>query len=561
MRDLTFSDLLSLLRRWWWVFLLCPLLAGGAAFGVSRSLTPVYRTETVLVITPNISPGSPDFGDIQAGKELASTYSRLVTVRPVLDAVISELGLEGTPEHLAKQVSVAPISGTQLLTISVEDDDPERAARISNSIAKIFIEQTRDQQLAAAGSSRDEIRRAIEEVKERINARSARIEEIQQQPEPIASTLQAELRQLQDQVNQDQVTYTSLLEAQQRMDLAAAQSLTQLRVVEEAVPPLEPIKPRVKLNTALAGMLGLLIAGGLVLVIGYIDDTVKTSEDVNRLTGRTALGLIPPLRSPQSIEAVTHPNSAGTEAFRTARTNLQFAMVGKSVRTILVTSAQPGDGKTSVAVNLATVLAQGGQHVILVDADLRKPQIHRYFPGIAAQMGLTNLLLSTDPVASRPLLWHTDIPGLHVLPSGPLPPNPPDLLSSPRMTEIIEQLAAEADIVLFDTPPLAVSDPLILAGRVDGLLFVAQAGRTRSNEFASAVQTLAQAGTPLLGVILTRTKTERSSFYYSATDQAPAAPPRPAPLRPPSTGAQRSSALQRPPQASIQRAVAPKSDK
>lgn len=515
MRDLTVGDVLKLARRWWWVLVLCPLVAAVAAYGVSRSLPRVYEGDAILVIDQNQSAGAATYNDIQAAQQLATTYSTLATTRPVLTAVIQQLGLQTTPDQLAKQLTVTPVNNTQLLKIAADDRSPEMAANIANAVGQAFINQLKAQQSATVGSSGTEIQTNINTVKARIDSDSARLTQLQGQPDATSASVQAQITQLQTQLNQDQATYTSLLQAQQQMDLAAAQNGAQVRIAEQAVPPRTFVQPRITLNTAVAGLLGLLLACGIVLVVGYIDDTVKTSDDVQRVTGRTALGLIPTLRSPDAVEALAHPNAAATEAYRTMRTNFQFANVGDSIHSLVVTSFRPGDGKTTTIVNFGAVLAQGGQRVILVDADLRKPQVHKHFPGLTTRTGLTNLLLSTTDVNLRPLLRQTPIPGLRVLPAGPLPPNPPDVLNAPRMRRIVEQLAEEADIVLFDAPPMAVSDALILGGIVDSVMLVVTHGRTRTSELQHAIQEVAQTGTPLIGVVINQVELERAGSYYA----------------------------------------------
>ena len=515
MRDLTVGDVLKLARRWWWVLLLCPLVAAVAAYVISQSLPRYYEADALVVIDQSQAAGTSTYNDIQAAQQLATTYSQLATTRPVLTATIQQLGLPTTPEQLIKQLTVTPVNNTQLLRIAAVDRSPDMAAKIANTIGQTFIDQTRTQQVAAVGTSGNEIKQNIATVKARIDTESARITQLQGQVDAGTTSVQAQITQLQTQLNQDQATYTSLLEAQQQMDLAAAQTGTQIRIAEEAVPPRTFVKPRILLNTAVAGILGLLIACGIVLIAGYVDDTVKTSDDVQRVTGRTALGLIPTLRSPEGVEALAHPNAAATEAYRTMRTNFQFASVGQAIHSLVVTSFRPSDGKTTTLVNFAAVLAQGGQRVILVDADLRKPQIHRHFPGLTTRTGLTNLLLSSADVNLQPLLRETAIPGLRVLPAGPLPPNPPDVLNAPRMRQIVERLEAEADIVLFDAPPMAVSDALILGGIADSLLLVVTHGRTRTAELQHAVQELAQTGTPLVGVVINQAELARAGGYYS----------------------------------------------
>jgi len=315
------------------------------------------------------------------------------------------------------------------------------------------------------------------------------------------------VRQFQDQLNSQLVTL-------QQMDINASQTGSQLRVVEQAIPPVHYVSPRVKLNTLLGIAMGLVIAIGLVILAGYLDDTVKNSEDVRRLTTATALGGIPTLHSKGGLEPLQFPRSPATEAYRGVRTNLQFASLGHSVRSVVVTSPRPGDGKTTTAGNLAVVLAQGGQRVILVDADLRKPRVHKLFDGLSNRTGLTNVLLADARADLDSLLQRTAVPDLRILTTGPLPPNPSDVLNSPRMREVVEQLSELADVVLIDCPPTAVSDPRITASLVDGVLLVTTGGRTRTKELVRAVQDIERSGTPMLGVIVNRTDLEGESYYY-----------------------------------------------
>jgi non-specific protein-tyrosine kinase len=193
---------------------------------------------------------------------------------------------------------------------------------------------------------------------------------------------------------------------------------------------------------------------------------------------------------------------------------LQFATLEQPIRSLVNTSPQPGDGKTATVTNLGAVLAQAGQRVILVDADLRKPQLHTHFGGVKNRAGLTNLLLAQpgDGLADA-LLQPTEIPGLRVLTTGPLPPNPADVLNLPRMREILAYLEDAADIVLVDAPPMAVSDPLTISGLVDGVLLVMLGGRTRSGELTQVVQELTRTSTPLIGAVINRVDVKGDGFY------------------------------------------------
>lgn len=511
---MTISDIVKLVRRWWWVLILCPLLAAGAVYGVSSTMTPIYRATVTLLIEPSQVPGAVSYNDIMVAERLTDTYSRLLTSRSVLDETIQRLGSSINSDQLKEKISALPIRDTQLVTVAVSDPSPEQAANIANTLGQVFIDQTIAKQRTVTSASREELQRSLQDSKARIDDLSARIDELERQPDADSTTGQSGLDVLRSQLTQEQTTYTGLLEAQQRMDLAESQASTQISIADKAVAPTSAVSPRVLLNTVLGGVLGLMAAAGLVMLLGYLDDTVKIAEDVRRLTGGVALGSIPKLPGTDSgLAPVVQPRSAAAEAYRGVRTNLQFATVDQTVRSILVTSTRPGDGKTITVANLAATLAQGGQQVILVSADLRKPQLHKRFGDLSNRTGLTNLLLADASTEIEPLLQETGVPGLRVLTTGPLPANPSDILNSKRMRELLDQLEERADVVLFDSPPLALSDPLILAGIVDGIVLVTYSGRTRSQELIRAVGDLTRTGTPLLGVVINRADLKGEGYY------------------------------------------------
>lgn len=208
------------------------------------------------------------------------------------------------------------------------------------------------------------------------------------------------------------------------------------------------------------------------------------------------------------------PRSPVAEAYRSLRTNLEFSSLDKPLRTMIVTSAAPEEGKSTVLANLAVVMAQAGKHVILVDCDLRRPSLHELF-GISNHTGLTTALL--DEAAAELPLRETGVPGLRLLPSGPLPPNPAELLDSRRMAELIETLRNQADIVLFDAPPvIAVADAAILASKVDGVLLVINAGVTKREHAQRAKAALERVNARLVGTVLNNVDLDMSLYgYYS----------------------------------------------
>jgi capsular exopolysaccharide synthesis family protein len=291
-------------------------------------------------------------------------------------------------------------------------------------------------------------------------------------------------------------------------------------IVEPAVAPGAPVSPRTTMNTMLGAFAGLLLAAAAALVYEYLDDTVKTPEDVEAAAGGLATlgGVARFPRRRGAIEpliAASTRRTAAAEAYKVLRTNVQFSTVDQPAQVMLVSSANPGEGKTTTAANLAIAIAQTGQRVVVVDADLRRPSLHRVFK-LPNQNGLTNALLSREQALDA-FLQATSFEHVSVMTSGPLPPNPSELLSSRRLDTVVEALRKQADVVIFDSPPaLAVADASILAAKVDGAIVVVDAGRTRAQALQRAQEALGRSKTRLLGAVLNKL-TERGRGYYYYT--------------------------------------------
>ncbi|MBA3531995.1 MAG: CpsD/CapB family tyrosine-protein kinase [Ardenticatenales bacterium] len=214
-----------------------------------------------------------------------------------------------------------------------------------------------------------------------------------------------------------------------------------------------------------------------------------------------------------ALVTLTDPRSAVSEAYRTLRTNLEFTAMSSALRALVVTTPGAGEGKSTTLANLAVTMAQGGRTVILVDADLRRPAQHTIF-GSANERGLSTTLLDDAGIQNPPLL-DTSVPGLRLLPAGPTPPNPAELLASPRMLQLIETLKDMADLVLFDAPPVVpVTDAAILGARTDGVLLVLQAGKSKREHAARARTLLEQVGARIIGTALTNARVDSELGGY-----------------------------------------------
>ncbi len=505
-----------ILRRWWWLLLAATLLAGGSSYFATRSQPRIYSSRARVMVGSSIQSRNPDWTAINVSEQLALTYAELATTRPILQGVIDARGLRTTPDILRGMISVNLAQGTQILDITVVDTDPHRAADVANAVAEELIRQSP----GGSGSPEAGIRRDVEEqlrdLKSRIDLAREEVQNLE------AAILQedsaraiAELKNrrdlLQQQISQWQATYAQLYAAY------TGNQANVLTLVEQAEPNYIPVGPQTTMNVLLAGAIGALLAVGAILILEYLDDTVKSGEEIAELIGLPFLGTIPRVREKASEQLLTlhRPRSVFSECFRTLRTNLQFSGLDRPLRTILVTSPQPTEGKSTVVANLGVVLAQAGRRVIVVDTDLRRPILHHLF-GQDNDWGLTGMLFGEGNRANDGFA-PTGVENLLFLSSGPLPPNPSEILGSQRMDDFLSHLQEQADVILLDSPPLlTMTDASILAARVDGVVLVADAGKTRREALRKAAEMLRRVGAHLLGVALNRVglRSEGYSYYY-----------------------------------------------
>ncbi|OQB01408.1 MAG: Tyrosine-protein kinase YwqD [Chloroflexi bacterium ADurb.Bin222] len=493
--------------RWWWLIVACTVLAAGSAYVISSRMTPVYSATATLLVQQAPATSVADYTALLTSERLASTYAEMLTARPVLEETQRRLGLSSLPDS----VSVSVVRDTQLLSLNAESTDPELAAMIANTVAEVFVDQNRQLQEERYAASLSNIEKQLQEL-------PVKIEETQRELLALGSANDseslAERARLETALTSYRNTYSALLGSYEQMRLSAIQSSNTLTIFDPASAPVAPVRPNKLQNTALAGVVGALLALGVVFLIEYLDDTLKNSEDVSRVLGLSTLGAIGQLGK-ESDELITahHPLASVSEDFRVLRTNLRFAGVDKALRTILVTSPAPSEGKTVTAANLAVVLAQSGLRVALVDADLRRPRQHHLFNIPSGAEGVTESLVEgkTDGRITQPLADFD----LRLLPAGALPPNPVEMVGSQRMRQLLEGLASEADVVVVDSPPvLSMADAAVLAQAVDGVLLAVEANKTRRGAAQDAVLSLQQIGANVLGVVLTQVPQRNSRYYY-----------------------------------------------
>ena len=497
----------SVLRKWFWLVIACTVLAGGLAYFVSRNSTPVYQAAATLMVNQAANPATATaYSDILTSERLARTYASLLTSRPVLEETARRLGVD--LKTLQGTVSVTPVRETQLLEIKVQGSDPDLVAQVANTLPQVFIDRNRELQLGRVSESKANLEKEISNVEADLARTQTTLN---------ATTDDTQQARLEASLAQYRSTYSTLVASYQQVKLAEAQATNNLVVAESAEVPQTPIRPRPLVTGLLAAIVGVLVAIGAAYVIEYLDDTVKTPDDVTRVSGLPTLGAIARLRESgddRQLVASLESKAPESEAYRTLRTNIQFSSVDKPARTLLVTSSGPSEGKSTTVANLAVVMAQTGQRVIAVDADLRRPVLHRVF-GVPNNTGVTTALLAGDDMGLESHLRSTKVENLSVLTSGPIPPNPSEMLGSHRMASLIESLTQLADVVIFDSPPvLAVTDAAVLGRQVDGVVLVVDARQTRELVLARAVSELHNTGATVLGVVLNRLDSRGGGYTY-----------------------------------------------
>ena len=505
----------NIVRKWFWLVVLSVSIAAGSSYLASRAATPLYSTKTTLMVGRVTQNPDPSAMEINTGQQLAQTYTQLARREPVLKGAINTLGLEMSWESLSGRVRTNVIPQTHLLEINVIDSDPYRAQRLADTIAQQLILQSpttpdnlSQEQIAFTQQQLDELKEKIEHAQQE----SARLRQELDAANSarMIQDLQNQINVLDSKMNNWQNTYSQLLVSMQGGNVNA------LTVIEEATFPNWPFSPDVQKNVLLATVIGLVLAVGGIFLIEYLDDSIKTPEDLTRTAELPVLGTISRIGGQgyfEKVIALRQPLAPVVEAYRVLRTNLRFSALDRPIKTLMITSPGPNEGKSVTLSNLAVVMAQSGLEVILVDGDLRRPTQHKIF-GLSNRYGLTDAIVHPDPLLEE-RLQKTEIDTLRVLTSGGLPPNPTELLGSERMRETLEKLGDFADIVLVDSPPtLLFADAAILGTRVDGMIIVIDAGNTRRNDARKAVETLHRVHVNILGTVLNRL-TAPSRGYYS----------------------------------------------
>lgn len=518
--DATLRVGLKALRRRRWVIVASMVALVAAALALSFVQTPVYQSKgKILLAAATTESVSEVLGTSQARavEEIVATEIEVMQSAVIRDAVTEALG------H-PPDVTLAGVEGTSVIEVTARGDSPAAVAETVNTFAEVYIEErqnadTEDLDEAVAGLEEDidrltleiaELERPAREIQDQIDALPATVPGEPDSPERTAliaerdaeiERARPETSELQAQISENQSDLAALERTRDQVTSGGAQ------LVSPGEEPTDPISPNPVRNGLLAAGLGLVIGVALAFLLEALDDTLRTKEDLEGLThGITVMGLIPIVpgwrdRSSTRVVSIEDPGSPVSEAYRTLRTSVQFLGVDRPVKLVQITSPNPGEGKTTTVANLGVAFARAGQRVAIVCCDLRRPRLEQFFD-TPMTPGFTSIIVG-DATIDEAVVAIAGEPRLHVLASGPPPPNPSELLSTRRARDVLEALGRQFDVVLVDAPPvLPVTDALLLGNLVDATILVTSAGRTSKRATRRALELLEQVDAVVEGTVL-----------------------------------------------------------
>ena len=495
------------LRKWWWLVVASTLIAAiFSSLSILRQ-PAIYQARTTLMIGTTINDPNPSGNELFLGQQLASAYADLANREIVLNATKNALGMNQLPEYFARA-----LPNTQLIEITVNDIDPQRAQTVANELAAQLILLSPISSQSEEQGRQDFVHQRLNNLEAQINETEAEIEKLQ---EELADTFSAqEINDKQNQISSLQ-SKLSTLENNYGVLLSNTQqgAVNTLTIIEFAELPSNPIGSTKGWTILLAAVVGFALAACEAYLLEYLDDTLKSPDAVMRLFSAPILGRI--FEQSDGInenrlydaEDSNHPL---TEPFRALRTEIDLADIGQRLKKLLITSPDIGDGKTSVAVNLALSVAQRNKKVFLLDGDLRKPKIHKLFK-LPNDEGLADVVF-----ASAVFDWRAgikEISQISVLTAGNTPADPAELLSSEKMELFLSEVEEVADVVIIDGPPMFVPDAMILASKVDGVLMVIRPSHTRQSLAKAAMEHIKLVGAKVVGVVLNRIPLRGADYY------------------------------------------------
>lgn len=485
------------LIRWWRLLAVTVLLAV-----VSSSISTIFQPDeyvsrTTLITGSTFLNPNPDSGQLYIAQQLAAIYADMAKREPIQTATMRALGIDWLPAYEARVVT-----NTQLIEILVTDTDPLRAQIIANEIAHQLILQSPAVNQSETAQRQDFIAEQLSSLEIQIQDTEKQIEELQKTLAVTNSTSQIvkteqDIKNLTDKLVSLRGNYATFLANSQQ---GASNTLT---VVELANLATQSAGTNKLLIVALAGIVGLILAAGAAYGLEYLDQTLKTTTDVERVFNLPVIGYLAEFseNGNNATYVISHPESLIAENFRLLHSNLEFFQAYNSARTILVTSPTQGNGKTTIAVNLALTIAASDQKVALVDADLRRPAVHKALK-MSQNPGLADIIHSK--VSVKEVVRSVKGKKIDVVTAGNIPPSVTEVVGSKRIAAILNDLRDDFDTIIVDAPPLVISDSYNLASKVDGVVLVLEPGITREDQARVIKEQLNRAGARVIGIVFNK---------------------------------------------------------
>ncbi len=489
---------------------------------------PVYRAMASVLIdmeTPSVlavSAARDDSTVTQTSYLAYADYYRtqleVMSSRAMAEKVFHNLELKERPRYrgakdpvgaLMRQVRIEPVKQTRLAKIHVEDNDPKQAARVANELAVVYTFEN----LSRASSTEAMILAKTEYLE--LQRKEAELSKRYKERHPAIVRVHKEMEQLGKTIERG-------VEPSDVSGEAIHLRPNNIRIQDMAQVPTRPVRPKRALSLLLGLAFGLMAGTGLAIAMEMVDTSLKTPDDLAAGLNVPLLGYVPRIDGVQASpvrEFEEHARFAGVEAFspaaesyRSIRTNLQFAAPAEKIRTIVFTSPGPGEGKTTTLANLGVAMARGGQRILLVDADMRRGQMHEIFKRPQSP-GLSELLGGQASLGE--IIQKTEVPGLSLISCGKHPPYPAEMLGSPQMQGFLREAAGRHDRVLIDSPPvMAVTDAAVLAGMVKAVIAVVQSGKTPQQALRQLLKACRNVEANVLGAILNNVPVWSTPYYY-----------------------------------------------
>jgi non-specific protein-tyrosine kinase len=497
----------KLVRRWAIPTLLITLVGGIVAYAITRRITPLYEAQATVLVVAGPQQAGANTGVSLNNDQVTTTAASLITEPPLLQRAIKELKLSTTTDQLSKRVTAVPVTNAQLVTVSAQDPDPALATTIANTIATDFVDQVtqqNSQRIAQAGAA---YQAQITTLTNTLNDEENKLANAPRNQDTTGLTAE---------ITANSAELTTVTAQYSAFKATQAQNLETVSIAAPATQPSQPASPKLALNVALGLLGGLLVGLGVAALAEYLDQGLDSEEDVLDRLGVPCLAIIPRFNSRPGARRDQRHEERARESYRRLRTNLLFTELDQTLKTVVITSARPGEGKTRTASNLAVSLASSEKSVLLVDADMHRPNQHRIFNKPITQ-GLSEMLLAASPTG-HPVLngrHETSYANLSVLTSGVLPPNPSELLASRRTRLLIHGLEKQRDLLIIDTPPAqALTDALSVAAHSSGVILVVESGKTNAAQARAVIESLRNVGAKVLGVVLNKAKDRQLASYY-----------------------------------------------